>query len=53
MDDYCEDERTWLDSDHMKIVEDMAKENDFQVWMVVPGEDGKVGVLIEDGMIAN
>lgn len=47
------DEGTWLDSDHMKIVEDMAKENDFQIWMVTPGEDGKVGVLIEDGMVAN
>lgn len=47
------DEGTWLDSDHMKIIEDMAKENDFQIWMVVPGEDGKVGVLIEDGEIVN
>lgn len=45
------DDGSLLDSKHMKIIEDMAKENDFQVWMEVVDESGKVGIYIEDGEV--
>lgn len=40
-----------LDSKHLAIVEQMAKDNDYQVWMEVVDESGKVGIVIEDGTI--
>jgi hypothetical protein len=45
------DDASLLDSDHMKIIEEMAKEKDFQVWMEVVDESGKVGIYIEDGAV--
>lgn len=45
------DDGSLLDSSHMKIIEDMAKENDFQVWMEMVDESGKVGIYIEDGEV--
>jgi recombinational DNA repair ATPase RecF len=41
-----------LDSDSMAVVEDMAAKNDFQVFMEVVDESGKVGVYLQDGEIA-
>lgn len=40
-----------LDSDAMKIVAEMAEEHGFQVWVELVSEDGKAGIIIEDGHI--
>lgn len=40
-----------LDSQNMKLIEQMAKDQDFQVWIEVVDESGKMGVYIEDGEI--
>jgi hypothetical protein len=37
----------------MKVIEQMAAENDFQIWMTLTDESGQVGVYIEDGEIKN
>lgn len=41
-----------LDSDSMKIIEAMATDHDYQVWIEVVDDTGKVGIYIEDGEIA-
>lgn len=46
------DEGSYVDSDHMKVIEKMAAEKGYQIWMVTGGEDKTVGVYIEDGMVA-
>jgi DNA repair exonuclease SbcCD ATPase subunit len=40
-----------LDDDSMAAVAAMAKEHDYQVWVERVATDGKVGILIEDGVI--
>jgi len=40
-----------LDSSNMKLIEEMAKEQDFQVWVEIVDESGKLGVYIEDGEV--
>ena len=40
-----------LDQDSLKVVEDMAKEEDWQIWVESVDESGKVGIYIEDGEI--
>lgn len=40
-----------LDSDSMKIIADLAAERDYQVWVEVVDESGKIGVVIEDGQV--
>jgi hypothetical protein len=40
-----------LDSKQMAIIEQMAAENDFQVWITSVDESGKVGIYIEDGEV--
>jgi chromosome segregation ATPase len=40
-----------LDSSNMAIIEEMAKDNDFQVWVECVDESGKLGVYIEDGSV--
>lgn len=40
-----------LDSDNMKVIEEMAKEKDYQIWIEKVDESGKVGIVIEDGEI--
>ena len=42
-----------LDKKHMAIMEQMAKDNDFQLWLECVDESGKVGIYIEDGEIKN
>lgn len=42
-----------LDADNMKIIEEMASEKDFQVWVEVVDSSGKLGVYIEDGEVKN
>lgn len=41
-----------LDSESMKLIEEMAHKDDFQVWCEIVDESGKVGVVIEDGQVA-
>jgi hypothetical protein len=40
-----------LDSSNMKIVDEMAKDNDYQIWCEVVDESGKVGIVIEEGKV--
>jgi len=40
-----------LDSSSMAIVEQMARDRDFQVWLEVVDESGSMGVYIEDGEV--
>lgn len=40
-----------LDSKSMAIVEELAKGEEFQLWMEVVDESGKVGIYLEDGEI--
>lgn len=40
-----------FDSDTWKLVESLAHENDYQIWIEMVEESGKVGVYIEDGMV--
>lgn len=40
-----------LDSDNLKLVEQMAIEHDMQVWIEKVDESGTVGIVIEDGEI--
>ncbi|MFA4834947.1 MAG: AAA family ATPase [Dehalococcoidia bacterium] len=42
-----------LDSGNMRLIEEMAKDRDCQVWMEVVDETGKLGVYIEDGEVKN
>ena len=41
-----------MDSSSFEIIEQMATDNDFQVWVEVVDETGSVGVVIEDGKVA-
>ena len=41
-----------LDTESMQIIGELADENDYQVWVEVVDESGKVGVVIEDGQVA-
>lgn len=40
-----------LDSENLALIEQMADENDFQVWIERVDESGSVGVVIEDGQV--
>lgn len=40
-----------LDSESMKVIEQMADSEDFQVWLEIVSEDGKVGIEIADGEV--
>ena len=40
-----------LDSDHLRIIEEMARKKDYQVWIEQVDETGKVGIYIEDGEV--
>lgn len=42
-----------LDEDNMKVIEQMAKDQDYQVWVEVVDSSGKVGFYVEDGEIQN
>lgn len=45
------DDASLLDREHLAIIETMAREHDFQVWMELVDESGSVGVYIEDGQV--
>lgn len=40
-----------LDSENMKVIEEMAKDKDFQIWIEKVDETGKVGIYIEEGEV--
>jgi len=40
-----------LGSKSLKIVADLAKEKDYQVWIEIVDDSGKVGIFIEDGEV--
>jgi energy-coupling factor transporter ATP-binding protein EcfA2 len=40
-----------LDSDNLALIETMAREHDFQVWIEVVGDGDGRGIVIEDGSI--
>lgn len=40
-----------LDSDNLALIESMAREHDFQVWIEVVGDGDGRGIIIEDGEI--
>jgi DNA repair exonuclease SbcCD ATPase subunit len=40
-----------LDEDNMKIIEEMAGDNDYQVWLEKVDSSGEVGIYIEEGVI--
>lgn len=40
-----------LDSDSLKIIGELAAVHDYQVWIEIVDESGKVGVVIEDGQV--
>lgn len=42
-----------LDSANLKIVEEMARDKDYQVWVEIVDESGQVGIYIEDGEVKN
>ncbi len=42
-----------LDSANMRLIEEMAVEHDFQVWVERVDESGQVGIVIEDGQVAS
>ncbi|MFF1382806.1 AAA family ATPase [Arthrobacter sp. NPDC058288] len=41
-----------LDSDNLALVEAVARENDFQVWIEMVGDGDGRGIIIEDGQVA-
>lgn len=41
-----------LDSDNLALVESIARENDFQVWIEMVGDGEGRGIIIEDGQVA-
>lgn len=41
-----------LDADNLALIEQMATEHDFQVWIEVVGDGNGAGVVIEDGEVA-
>lgn len=40
-----------LDSASMQVIRDLAVQNDFQVWVEAMREDGRTGIVIEDGAV--
>lgn len=40
-----------LDSDSMGVIEEMCKEQDYQAWVEITDESGKVGVVISEGEV--
>lgn len=41
-----------LDSDNLALIESMAAEHDFQVWIEMVDDSGERGIVIEDGQVA-
>lgn len=41
-----------LDADSRQAITDLAREQDYQIWLEVVGDPGEIGVIIEDGAVA-
>lgn len=41
-----------LDADNLALIESMAREHDFQVWIEMVDDSGERGIVIEDGEVA-
>lgn len=41
-----------LDADNLALIESMAREHDFQVWIEMVDDSGERGIVIEDGAVA-
>jgi DNA repair exonuclease SbcCD ATPase subunit len=41
-----------LDAGNLALIESMAKEHDFQVWIEMVDDSGERGIVIEDGLVA-
>ena len=41
-----------LDADSRQAITDLAREQDYQIWLEVVGDPGEIGVIIEDGTVA-
>lgn len=48
----CIRDASLLDSDSKRALVALAEEHDFQIWYEVVGDGGEVGVVIEDGEVA-
>jgi hypothetical protein len=46
-------EGSLLDSGSLALIAGMADENDYQVWIETVDDTGTVGIMMEDGMVAN
>lgn len=42
-----------LDDDNLAVIRDMARDNDFQIWLEKVDSSGKIGIVIEDGAVAS
>ena len=42
-----------LDSENLALIEEMAGEHDFQIWIERVDESGSIGITIEDGQVAD
>jgi len=40
-----------LDDDGLQVLAQLAEEHDFQIWMARVDSSGKVGIVLEDGMV--
>ncbi|OMD66043.1 hypothetical protein BSK62_13325 [Paenibacillus odorifer] len=40
-----------LDSDNLALIQQMAQDQDYQVWIEIVDDSGKVGIQIEDGQV--
>lgn len=47
------DNASLLDSEHLAVIERMAREKDYQIWAEIIDESGHVGVYIEEGEVVN
>lgn len=41
-----------LDSENLKLIDEMAAAHDYQLWIERVDETGKIGIVIEDGQVA-
>lgn len=42
-----------IGKDELALISKMADDEDYQIWMEVVDETGKVGIMLEDGMVKN
>lgn len=45
------DNGSLLDSEHLSVIEKVAQDKDFQIWIEMVEESGQVGIYIEDGEV--